>query len=168
MKIRMKAAAAAVMLLVMLAAGCQETRGGVALDLIVDDPDNRKAETIRAALDGTNLNRAEMVVIRERLADRKPEVECREHPDELLLSERDETGRMCTVRVVIREPLLLGIKTEQEVLMAVPSNRERAGWSGYFPVIRHRVLEMKVLDFRQGILKGETRAEGVWSLRGER
>ena len=147
----------------MLTLGCYDTPRGAAEDFLKGNRREINGGIIRDALEQTNLNGAETWMVTQVLMKADIQTRCRKHPEQKLLLESDETGQVCTIRLHTREPVLMSIRAEYEVLMAMPGPRERRG-VGNFPVIEHATRELEVLGFRQGILWGERRAPGVWRM----
>lgn len=129
-------------------------------DFTRENPDGILREIREEFNRKTNFNQAEAEAAWNALTGDEPDISCRRHPDwRIMALERRETAETCTIRMRTSEPVLLDLEAGYQVYFAIQDTRHRD-----YPIIEGRLGKVRILGFRQGILAGQERKAGAWSL----
>ena len=109
----------------------------------------------------TNFSPDETGTVMAALLENEPKVKCSQYRRWYVLArERHETAHICTIRLKTLQPIKMEIEAHHWVYFALDGTKYPA--FRVPPVIEARTGEIRMYDYRQGILAGETRKPGTW------
>ena len=117
-------------------------------------------------LERTNFSPAEAGAVWEALKENETRIKCSQYWDwKKMAMERHETAHVCQVRLQTKDPLQLEISASYWVYMALGGTKYPI--FGDTPIIDSQIGNVRIYDYRQGILAGETRKPGTWRMEAE-
>ena len=158
--------AIAVVIMALGLTGCNDT-GSLAKQHMAENNAAIEAEIRKRLTKMTNFNAGEVDEIWKSLRANVKGPDCRRPRDNWdLVHQRHETAEVCTLRMKTRDPLMLEVEADYLIHMALDGNKYSMNPFHQYPIIGSRMGEVRIYDFRQGILSGETRKPGTWRLKG--
>ena len=162
---RRAATAIALVIIALGLTGCNDT-GSLAKQHMAENNAAIEAEIRKRLTKMTNFNAGEVDEIWKSLRANVKGPDCRRPSNNWeLVHQRHEAAEVCTLRMKAREPLMLDVEADYLIHMALEGNSYSANPFHKYPIIGSWMKEVRIYDFRQGILSGETRKPGAWRLK---
>ena len=160
--------AATVIPVIIMALGLMGCNDSLARQHMAENEAAIEAEIRERFTSMTNFNAAEVAQVWKSLRANMKGPDCKRPRDNWeLRQQRQEAAEVCTLRMKMREPLLLGVEDDYVVRMALEGKKYSLNPFHRYPVIGSQMGEVRIYGYRQGILSGETRKPGVWGLKGQ-
>ena len=159
--------AATVILVIIMALGLTGCGGSLARQHMAENEAAIEAEIRERFTSMTNFNAAEVAQVWKSLRANMKGPDCKRHRNKWELMRLHETALVCTLRMKMRELLLLGVEGDYVIRMALEGKGYSLNPFHRYPVIGSQMGEVRIYEYRQGILNGETRKPGVRGLKGQ-